>query len=94
MGWIMYFDEKITVFPHCLQIQFFWKSKNRKSLDIIFICSIEMLGFSQKSTHSTPRSDPSTALRTSTRGMLRVDTERRLLPRFTKESIIEKTYSS
>jgi transcriptional regulator with XRE-family HTH domain len=47
-----------------------------------------------KSTHSTPRADPSTALRTSTRGMLRVDTERRLLPRFTKESIIEKTYSS
>jgi hypothetical protein len=35
----------------------------------------------QKSTHSTPRSDPSTELRTSARGMLRVDTERRFLPR-------------
>ena len=28
-----------------------------------------------------PRSNPSTALRTSTRGLLRVDTERRFLPR-------------
>jgi len=48
-----------------------------------------------KSTHSTPRADPSTVLRTSARGMpfdrlkapstaegLRVDTERRFLPRF------------
>jgi hypothetical protein len=46
-----------------------------------------------KSTHSTPRSDPSTALRTSTRGMLRVDTERRFLPRFKNRGLAPSNVS-
>jgi hypothetical protein len=41
----------------------------------------------KQSTHSTPRSDPSTPLRTSARGMLRVDTERRFLPRFKNRGV-------
>ena len=44
-------------------------------------------------THSTPRSDPSTALRTGARGMLRVDTERRFLPRFKNRGLAPSNVS-
>ena len=46
------------------------------------------------STHSTPRSNPSTALRTSARGMLRVDTERRFLPRFKNRGLASSNVST
>ena len=60
-----------------------------------------------KSTHATPRSDPSTELRTSTQGMpfdklkapsiaegLRVDTERCFLPRFKYRGLALSNVSS
>ena len=55
-----------------------------------------------QSTLSTPRSDPSTVLRTSTRGMpstraqaegLRVDTERGFLPRFKNRGLAPSNVS-
>ena len=46
-----------------------------------------------KSTHSTPWSDPSTSLRTGARGMLRVDTERRFLPRFKNRGLAPSNVS-
>jgi len=61
----------------------------------------------KKSTHSTPRADPSTRLRTSARGMafdelkapsraegLRVDTERHFLPRFKNRGLAPSNLST